>query len=553
MLIFRYIILLHHKYLYFCLHQTLKNQKMKKIAVLISGAFLLMNAAFAGGLLTNTNQSAQFTRMISRNASIDMDAVYYNPAGLTQLKNGFYLSLNNQSLFQTRSINSEFPTLNNADYKGIITVPAFPTAFAVYRKDKWAFSFGFGPNGGGGSAKYDRGLPNFEKPISTLPPSLSLSGIITTQYSADIQFEGASVFWGSQLNASYSINKILAVSLGVRMITAVNTYNGYIKNIMINPTNPASGNLGFDGTMHKATDVFNSLSAVSTAASNLITPYIQDAGGYTLDQLVTAKMIAPDKAAMLSGGLGSNYSSSMTLTQVKNAYETQAAGLTGRSLATADKTVDVKQSGKGFTPIIGIDLHLEKLNVGLKYEHQTILTLTNATDEDGTGLFPDEGETGSNIPAILSGGADYQLLDKLKLSGSFTYFMDKNVEWYKNVYGQERTIDKNYLELSFGAEYRLNDQFTLSAGYLNSNAGVSEQYLSDFSYVNDANGIGTGFQWNINKRLIFDAGVMMIKYKDHSKNFDASFDPLATSFGSYKETYGKDSFSFAIGISYKIL
>ena len=156
------------------------------------------------------------------------------------------------------------------------------------------------------------------------------------------------------------------------------------------------------------------------------------------------------------------------------------------------------------------------------------------------------------MPPIIAGGADYQIFDKLKLSGSFTYFQDKRIGWGGNVYGQERTIDKNYLELALGAEYKLTDQFTLSAGYLNSNAGVSEQYLSDFSYVNDANGIGAGFQWKISDRLTLDAGAMVIVYKDQTKNFDASFDQLAATFGPYKETYAKESYSFAFGIGYKI-
>ena len=118
---------------------------MKKLAVLIAGTFLLMNTAIAGGILTNTNQSAQFARMLSRNASTDLDAVYFNPAGLTQLKNGFYFGLHNQTILQNRTINSKFPTLHNPDYKGETTVPVFPTAFAVYKVDKWAFSAGFGP------------------------------------------------------------------------------------------------------------------------------------------------------------------------------------------------------------------------------------------------------------------------------------------------------------------------------------------------------------------------------------------------------------------------
>ena len=40
---------------------------------------------FAGDYLTNTNQNAAFLRMIARGASIDIDGVYSNPAGLAFL------------------------------------------------------------------------------------------------------------------------------------------------------------------------------------------------------------------------------------------------------------------------------------------------------------------------------------------------------------------------------------------------------------------------------------------------------------------------------------
>ena len=290
---------------------------MKKSAVLICGLFLLMNTAFAGGILTKTNQSAQFIRMVSRNASTDIDAVYYNPAGLGQMENGFYFALNNQSLFQTYSINSEFKYLNNPDYIGDMKAPFFPTAFAVYKKDKWSVSLGFGPNAGGGSITYDTGLPSFEKPISALPVSLSAAGIPTSEYSANLRLEGSSVYWGTQLNGSYSISKELTVSLGVRMNRAVNTYNGYIKDIMINPTNPAGVNLGFNGSMQTASSVFSTLSMFSTATAAGLEPYIPKGGEYTLPQLQAAGLMTPGQAAMLSGGLGSNYNSAMTLVKFR--------------------------------------------------------------------------------------------------------------------------------------------------------------------------------------------------------------------------------------------
>ncbi len=181
------------------------------------------------------------------------------------------------------------------------------------------------------------------------------------------------------------------------------------------------------------------------------------------------------------------------------------------------------------------------------------MKLTNSTVVDGTGLFTDGEESRSDLPSVIAAGADYMVTDKLKASGSFTMFLDKNIGWGGNVYKQERTIDKNFVELAFGLEYKITDNFALSAGYMNSNTGVSEQYQSDFSYSNDYHTAGLGFQWNLNDRLVIDAGATLITYKDATKTFDESFDELAEKFGPYNETYGKETFAFAFGIGYKIM
>ena len=44
-------------------------------------AFGLSSMAFAGGLLTNTNQNAAFLRQMSQDAVIDITGLYLNPAG----------------------------------------------------------------------------------------------------------------------------------------------------------------------------------------------------------------------------------------------------------------------------------------------------------------------------------------------------------------------------------------------------------------------------------------------------------------------------------------
>ena len=116
---------------------------MKKILLIGAATLMVSNPTFAGGILTNTNQHASFLRMIARGASIDIDGVYSNPAGLSFLpEDGFYLSLTGQSAYQTREITSTFPLFQAVDgegtsrlYKGTIglSLPVLPSPAVAAR------------------------------------------------------------------------------------------------------------------------------------------------------------------------------------------------------------------------------------------------------------------------------------------------------------------------------------------------------------------------------------------------------------------------------------
>jgi long-chain fatty acid transport protein len=423
-------------------------------------------------IITNSNQSAQYFRLLSRNPSTDIDAVYYNPAGLTKLANGWHFSLSNQTIFQEKTINNAFPLLNNGKYVGKTTVPFFPNVYAVYKKDRLALSLGFGPNGGGGSADYDRGLPSFETSIASLPAMLRAMRIPTTAYAADIQFEGSSIFLGFQGNVSYAVTDTFSVAGGLRYISAKNTYEGGIKNIKINASIP---------------------------------PFINPG----------AQMI----------------SAAQFFTMI---------GQPGLAAAVADKAVDAEQTGTGWTPILGLNFApVQGLNLSLKYEFETKLELLNKTAKDDTGLFPDGAKENRDIPAILSLGVSYALMPQWRVMGSFNQFFDKSVNWD----GDEKLIDKQTYELSFGTEYDVSSWLTVSAGYLRTQFGLSEAYQTDLGFDLSSDAVALGARLKLGK-LDIDLGALNTFYKDEQKTLTS---PLV---GAYLEKYSKTTTGFAIGFGY---
>ncbi len=116
---------------------------------LLGAGILLLTVSistFAGGLLTNTNQNVLFLRNPARDASIEIDAVYSNPAGLAFLKkDGFHISLNGQSAFQTRTITTTYAPFamnggsDTKEYKGEASAPFIPSVQAAYKKGDWVF------------------------------------------------------------------------------------------------------------------------------------------------------------------------------------------------------------------------------------------------------------------------------------------------------------------------------------------------------------------------------------------------------------------------------
>ena len=255
---------------------------MKKTILLGLGVILAFGAQ-AGGMLTNTNQNVAFNRMMSREASIGIDGVYSNPAGVAFLADGAHLSINWQAAFQTRTVKNDYaPFAYNANdpstnrkFKGEATAPVLPSVQFAYNKKGWSFQANLALGGGGGKCEFSNGLGSFERIVANTalgvtqlaqgidgasqqlaPLGISNPGLSnifkSPAYTYESYMRGSQYFWNFSLAAARKINQNVAVAAGVRAVLADANYYGYVKNItvsgvplsmVIDKTKPNSANI----------------------------------------------------------------------------------------------------------------------------------------------------------------------------------------------------------------------------------------------------------------------------------------------------------------------
>ena len=553
---------------------------MKKLTLFFLGLLLTAQFALAGGLLHNTNQSAAWARMLARDASTEIDAVFFNPAGLTKMGDGFHISISNQSIFQTQTITSSFPFLNNGTYEGTIKAPLFPSVYLAYKTGRWVFSFGFMPIGGGGGASFDRGVPMMEVPIASLVPAFSSMGV--TGYSVDMNFEGTSVYWGLQGGISFAINDHISVFAGARYVIAKNTYTGYIRDIKLQTAGgdvPAADFM--NGVANQATDGAAQATAgagLATGAGNSMQPIIDGGGGVlTFDQAVALGVLTPEQSTGLQGGLiqfgytqeqidamnmeqaqGSYYGTATYLTDMAADLLVQAGQLQAGASLMGDQDADITQTGSGITPIIGVNLSFadDNVNIGIKYEFKTKMDLTNDVP-DGKGfktginpetgapiyMFPDGKVTNADLPAMLSVGIDLRIVEPLKFSLGYHTYFDSNTGWAEEA--DPNQIDNNFWELAVGVEWNLTKKFLLSAGYLRAETGANQNYQSNLGFSLTTNTFAFGGAYAFNDTFKLNLGGYYVMYEEMSYQENYAGIP-------YKETYLKNTFAIALGLDIAI-
>lgn len=216
------------------------------------------------------------------------------------------------------------------------------------------------------------------------------------------------------------------------------------------------------------------------------------------------------------------------------------AGMSTYAAMVKDMSVDVKQTGSGFTPILGMHLRpSENLNIGIRYEFNTKLELTNETTVDDSGLYPDGEKSRNDIPAILALGLEYALVPEFRVAISYSYYFDKNANWD----GREDDVESNTYDVGIGIEYDITDSILFSVGYLRTKLSPSEDYQSDLSHELSSHSVGAGARIKLHRNVSMELAGIFASYQDADKMI-----PYAI--GSFEETYKRTSKAVSVGFNF---
>lgn len=524
----------------------IKMKKLKLVSLAI--AMACATPSFAGGLLTNTNQHVAFNRMMSREASIGIDGVYYNPAGVVFMGEGHHLAINWQLAYQTRSIENDYALFTNnvnnpitpRTFKGEAFAPVIPSFQYAYNKGRWSLQASFALTGGGGKCTFDNGLGSFEKIVAeTAMAACQLAGAVDQmasqygvpavftgenafgtkgQYSYNSYMHGRQYYYGLSVGAAYKFSDNFSAFAGVRGVYASTNYYGYVEDIKV-------GNM----------PLYKVLDPTKETAANI--------------------------------------------------------------------ELSCDQSGVGFTPIIGVDFKTGKWNFAAKYEFKTRIRLKNksvnqapsignlpdnlrnayiaggvpeqAADailknatiqramgqlktqfdselEEAIGEYEDGKKIAGDIPAYLALGVGYSPVNAVRVNAGFHWFDDKHATSYNN---RQEKLKRGTLEYNAGVEVDVNKKITLSTGWQNTNYGLpdenldtptSKRYMDDKSFVVSSNSVAVGGVYHINKKMDLNVAYFHTFYQ-HKKTSE-KVQLSAEKSINYSSDYTRNNNVFAVGL-----
>lgn len=464
-------------------------------------AMTAFQASFAGGLLTNTNQSINFLRNPARDGAIGIDGVYYNPAGVAFLNKGFHFSLGWQMVWQKRMVDTTNPAfalgaknkgMNTKHFEGKAYAPFLPTLQMAYNTGKWSFQLNTAVAGGGGKCAFNNGLGSFEGAIGAIGTTLGHSTQVlqnfgipgVTGYDMDSYMEGKQYYFGFTLGSAYRINNHLSVYAGLRALYGTAAYKATIENIRV-----LSGKELY--TLPQYIGVVSN--AFTQTTNKMISEQVKK--GVSVEKAMQQE---PIKSILDKG---------------------KALAEDGKKYAPYLNGVNIQsdQTGFGIAPILGIDYKIGNFNFATKYEFRTVMSMKNKSTvkkatiaevkqfEDGTAVRED-------TPALLTVGAQWNVVPSVTINAGYHHFFDKDSKKYAD---KQNLLSHGTNEYLGGVEWQPVKKLTVSTGFQVTRYGLTDNFMSDLSFVVNSWSYGLGAKYQVTDKVSVEAAYFKTNYDNY--------------------------------------
>ncbi|WP_027128023.1 OmpP1/FadL family transporter [Fusobacterium perfoetens] len=434
---------------------------MKKTLMLT--ALIASVNVYAGSIDYLAQQDAEYFAHASMTGKIGTSGAFYNPAGTAFMEDGLYVKVNTQTVFKNYTMNT--------DYKGIP---------------------GFTDNVKG---KHDSDYP------SVMVPSIQ---IVKKDGDRSYFLHGGIAAGGGSLKYNNGISAFEVIGEGIQ---------GIFRQEQIKLGESPEATVEYlGGSKVKGSSFYYNL---NLGMAQKLNEKFSVAGG--------VRFIYATRALEGTGHFGLDLDGQGNIPQ-----------------QNVDVTIDSEREAYGIGWLVGFNYKpIEKLNIGFKYESEIKLDFEAKNGMNGLKVnspIKEEDIYGSlaknpivsewlvdgyrNLPAMMSLGISYDVNDRLTLltSGNYYFIEDANDS---NAYAHYT----NGYEASVGFDYKLNEQYTLMAGYQYTNTGANEDTYKDTDYALDAHMYSIGLKYTPNETRTYTIAYSYVDYidgtsKEHGTRFE---------------------------------
>ena len=425
---------------------------MKKTLMLM--ALVASVNAYGGSIDYLAQQDAEYFAHPSMIGKIGTSGAFYNPAGTVFMEDGTYFKVNAQTIFKDYTMNTDKSILSkgqNGVHNSDYPSPMVPSFQFVKKDGDRSYFAHAGIAAGGGTVKYDNGISAFE-----------------------------------------------VIGKGIE-----STFQGGIKDkkgdFILPPDKNAQVNYLGGTTIEGSSFYYN----INFGMAQKLNEKFSVAGGI--------RLIYATRALEGTG----NFDLSSTYF--------------GKNKVSV--TLDAEREAYGIGGVIGFNYKpTDKLNIGFKYETEVELDFeakngknglkTTATNPLVEGMIDgalrkelvirewlEDGNR--NLPAMMALGISYDMTDKLTLlvSGNYYFIEQANEDHAYDNY-------TNGYEASIGFDYKLNEKYTLMAGYQYTNTGSNEGTYKDTDYALDAHMYCVGMSYSPNETRKYTLSYGFVDYQD---------------------------------------